>query len=171
MTIQDWGAIGELVGAFAVVASLLYLAVQVRHARVAATDESRHNRVAGVRDTVTLLIKDAQLRHAFVKTAGPGYDAMLKAVSDSCDVSIDEACLLAWWNANYVWTHWAQFRSLTTAEDTRELENIVAAWYTTPVMAVLIEDPVFRSSFDPEFIQWVDETLEKSGSRMPTTLD
>ena len=31
MTIQDWGAIGEIVGALAVVASLIYLAMQVRH--------------------------------------------------------------------------------------------------------------------------------------------
>jgi hypothetical protein len=30
MTIQDWGAFGEIVGAVAVVASLVYLAVQIR---------------------------------------------------------------------------------------------------------------------------------------------
>ena len=30
MSIQDWGAIGEIVGAIAVVASLIYLAVQIR---------------------------------------------------------------------------------------------------------------------------------------------
>lgn len=30
MTIQDWGAIGEIVGALAVVASLIYLAAQIR---------------------------------------------------------------------------------------------------------------------------------------------
>ena len=30
MTIQDWGAIGEIVGALAVVASLIYLAMQIR---------------------------------------------------------------------------------------------------------------------------------------------
>ena len=30
MTIQDWGSIGEVVGAFAVIVSLLYLAIQVR---------------------------------------------------------------------------------------------------------------------------------------------
>ena len=30
MTIQDWGAIGEIVGAIAVVASLIYLAIQIR---------------------------------------------------------------------------------------------------------------------------------------------
>ena len=30
MSIQDWGAIGEIIGALAVVASLIYLAVQIR---------------------------------------------------------------------------------------------------------------------------------------------
>lgn len=30
MSIQDWGAIGEIIGAIAVVASLIYLAVQIR---------------------------------------------------------------------------------------------------------------------------------------------
>lgn len=31
MTIQDWGAIGEIVGAVAVVVTLLYLSLQLRH--------------------------------------------------------------------------------------------------------------------------------------------
>jgi len=31
MTLQDWGAIGELLGGIAVVASVLYLAIQIRH--------------------------------------------------------------------------------------------------------------------------------------------
>ena len=31
MSIQDWGAIGEIVGAIAVVVTLLYLSVQIRH--------------------------------------------------------------------------------------------------------------------------------------------
>jgi hypothetical protein len=30
MTIQDWGALGEIIGAIAVVASLVYLAIQIR---------------------------------------------------------------------------------------------------------------------------------------------
>jgi len=30
MTIQDWGAIGELVGGVAVIVTLIYLALQVR---------------------------------------------------------------------------------------------------------------------------------------------
>ena len=30
MTMQDWGAVGEIIGAIAVVASLIYLAIQIR---------------------------------------------------------------------------------------------------------------------------------------------
>lgn len=39
MTIQDWGAIGEIVGAIAVVASLVYLAAQIRQ----NTQQIRHS--------------------------------------------------------------------------------------------------------------------------------
>ena len=31
MTLQDWGAVGELVGGIAVVVTLIYLALQIRH--------------------------------------------------------------------------------------------------------------------------------------------
>ena len=34
MTLQEWGALGELVGGVAVIATLLYLAVQTRQSRV-----------------------------------------------------------------------------------------------------------------------------------------
>ncbi len=30
MTIQDWGAIGEIIGAIATIATLIYLATQIR---------------------------------------------------------------------------------------------------------------------------------------------
>ena len=47
MTIQEWGAIGEVIGGVAVVASLLYLGLQVRQstqqARVRATNEALSN--------------------------------------------------------------------------------------------------------------------------------
>jgi hypothetical protein len=38
MTIQDWGAIGEIIGALGVIASLLYLAVQIRQNSKIATN-------------------------------------------------------------------------------------------------------------------------------------
>ena len=40
MTIAEWGAIGELLGAIGVIASLLYLSVQVRYAKQASAREA-----------------------------------------------------------------------------------------------------------------------------------
>ena len=40
MSIQDWGAVGELIGSLAVLISLVYLAVQVRHVRKQARLDS-----------------------------------------------------------------------------------------------------------------------------------
>ena len=42
------GAIGEIVGAVAVVLTLAYLAIQVRHAKEAAADTNRLERSQGV---------------------------------------------------------------------------------------------------------------------------
>ena len=50
MTIQDWGAIGELLSAVAVVVTLGYLATQIRYARLTASDASRQARASGVRE-------------------------------------------------------------------------------------------------------------------------
>ena len=44
------GALGEIVGALAVVLTLAYLAIQVRHAKEAAADTNRLERSKGVRD-------------------------------------------------------------------------------------------------------------------------
>jgi hypothetical protein len=41
VTIQDYGSIGEIVGAVATVATLAYLAVQIRRSNIIATIESR----------------------------------------------------------------------------------------------------------------------------------
>ena len=42
------GAIGEILGAIAVVATLFYLAVQIRYARIATVDRNRESRVNGI---------------------------------------------------------------------------------------------------------------------------
>ncbi|MDA1372383.1 MAG: hypothetical protein O2971_16680 [Proteobacteria bacterium] len=44
------GAIGEILGAFAVVATLVYLATQIRYAKEAASDANRIARATGVRE-------------------------------------------------------------------------------------------------------------------------
>ena len=67
VTIQGWGAIGEVVGAVAVVATLAYLATQIRYARLAASDTSRENRAQGVRDMMITTINNPAFRDAWRK--------------------------------------------------------------------------------------------------------
>ena len=43
MTLQDWGAVGELVSAAAVVATLIYLSVQIRQSTVLAKAQHAHD--------------------------------------------------------------------------------------------------------------------------------
>jgi uncharacterized membrane protein YccF (DUF307 family) len=41
MTIQEWGAVGELISAIAILITLVYLAVQIKQARFATIDQNR----------------------------------------------------------------------------------------------------------------------------------
>jgi hypothetical protein len=50
MTIQDWGSAGELIGAIATVATLAYLAVQLRINTQIAKTSALQSMLAGGRD-------------------------------------------------------------------------------------------------------------------------
>ena len=56
------GAVGEILGAFAVVATLVYLASQVRYEKTAAADANRLERAAGVRDLLLEMTRNDKLR-------------------------------------------------------------------------------------------------------------
>ncbi len=43
MTIQDWGAVGEILGAIGVIITLAYLATQIRHSRNAIVSQNIHS--------------------------------------------------------------------------------------------------------------------------------
>ena len=61
MTIQDWGSIGELIAAIATVATLIYLAAQIRQ-NSKHTDATTEDAVASRFNDVNLLIaSDPQL--------------------------------------------------------------------------------------------------------------
>ena len=67
MGIQDWGAVGEIVGAIAVILTLGYLASQIRYARLAAGDASRQGRANGVREMLLATVTSADYRRAWSK--------------------------------------------------------------------------------------------------------
>ena len=50
MTLQDWGAVSQIVGTVAILVTLIYLASQVKYARLTVIDANRTNRVEGIRE-------------------------------------------------------------------------------------------------------------------------
>ncbi|MGI9568416.1 MAG: hypothetical protein ACR2PH_01450, partial [Desulfobulbia bacterium] len=69
MNWETISAILEAVGVIAVVISLLYLALQIRFARLAAADTSRTARSIGVRDIDLNMVNNAGLRENWLKSS------------------------------------------------------------------------------------------------------
>jgi hypothetical protein len=164
MTIQDWGAIGEVVGALAVVVTLVYLASQVRYARLAAADASRQGRADGVRELLLTVVNNPDFRQAWRK-AGPLAEPNLRALANRLgpEVTVDEADMI--WHGVCAWAylHWAQWRAMKTEHDARELESLIAGFYSRPPMSVVWrDDELLRSLVDPDFVRWVDGILARS---------
>jgi hypothetical protein len=159
VTIQDWGAVGEIVGAVAILVTLIYLATQVKYARLTTTDFNRNSRVEGIRQINGALIQNDNARVAWFKSVGPMNHQLNSEIADTLDLSFDDAVLVVLQGTNWCFTHWAQYRSLKNPEDTKELQNIIQAFYSENPMKALIVHPLFQGYFDSEFIEWVDQIL------------
>ncbi len=159
MTIQDWGAIGELISGIAILVTLIYLAVQVKYARVSATDATRANRVTGIHHINNRISENQELQRAWLKSAGPAYTQMYEELSVELGLSIDEAMLVGTSGCDWMFVHWAQFRSAKTKEDQTELRNIIAVWYSENPMKALFSHASFRAFFDNDFLEFVDDIV------------
>ena len=83
------GAVGEILGALAVVGTLAYLATQVRYAKATATDSNRLERASGVREMVIELAKNDSLRSAWI--TGAGLDDYFEEYASKFDIPRDDA--------------------------------------------------------------------------------
>ena len=161
MTIQDLGSIGELISAIAILVTLAYLAIQVKYAKMATVDRNRDSRVNGIIEINNRLANNPEIRKAFDKTTGEDWKDMLRVFASAWGVSEEEASAVFWTQADFIWLHWAQFRSTKSIEDQKELENIVGFWYSAPPMSTMLANDTFRAIFDPDFMSWVDTVLSK----------
>jgi hypothetical protein len=159
MSIQDWGAIGEILGAAAILVTLIYLANQIKYARLTAMDTNRTSRVVGIRDLNGKLVSDAAVRSAWNKALGPASRQLHTDIAATLDLSFDEASIVILQGCNWGYTHWGQYRSMKTPEDEAELRNIIKVWYGENPMRALISHPNFRSFFDADFVTFVDEII------------
>lgn len=61
MTLQAWGAIGELVGGVAVIATLVFLAIQIREYRLGMSSATFHSTMQGSNQLNAMLGADPSL--------------------------------------------------------------------------------------------------------------
>ena len=152
------GAIGEILGAFAVVITLLYLALQIRYAKTATNDATRLNRVSGIQNAIVAMCTDDELRTSVNKALNSAeYHVQLaqKLGIEKIDAERVEMYAVYWF-----WTHWGQYASSTSDKDVQELRNLIHTFYRTTYMQVCWEtSPSAKPIMDPKFVDFVDSIL------------
>ena len=152
------GALGEIVGALAVVLTLAYLAIQVRHAKEAAADTNRLERSKGVRDMMLASAADSGLRENLTK--GLQLSDYYNEIASNLNMSSDEAASFDWAMLYWFWLHWGQYASTNKESDVEELRNVISGFYRNPGVRVCWEkSPWARPVLEKDFVNFVDEIL------------
>ena len=138
------GALGEIVGALAVVLTLAYLAIQVRHAKEAAADTNRLERSKGVRDMMLASAADSGLRENLTK--GLQLSDYYNEIASNLNMSSDEAASFDWAMLYWFWLHWGQYASTTKESDV----GVRVCWEKSPWARPVLEK---------DFVNFVDEIL------------
>ena len=155
------GAIGELVGAAAVIVTLIYLASQVRYARNATLDQNRLTRSSAIREIILATANNDSLRVAQMKNWGleSYYDSLaIEFGTDPVEASRNE-----WANAVYFWMYWGQWASSHEKNDLAELEHVIVKLFSLPgVRHTWDVSPLGKVFMDEDFVLFVDSVLERN---------
>jgi hypothetical protein len=161
----DWdaiGAIGEILGAAAVVATLVYLAIQVRYAKNAAADVNRLSRAVGIREMLAQQMTDSELSDAWIRAEGSVGN--YQALADKLGLNEREALKVGWHCQSWWWLHWGQWASITTENDLGELKHLISEFYSVPPMSIVWTESKDVRLLDSRFIAFVNNAvLEKQG--------
>ena len=154
------GALGEIIGALAVIFTLIYVAAQVKHARDSLADQNRLERTRGVKDMAILVCANDELRYDQIRNWG--LTDYYEALGEKEGISAERASGVDWANSYYFWMYWGQYSSSLSTEDLRELENVIGGLLRTPGMRYSWEtSPMNRPLLEPKFVKFVDGILEK----------
>lgn len=145
------GAIGEAVGAAAVVASLLYLALQVRGSIRASAVEAKLESARLLNDFIDQLILNPELNELFMRGVED-----LAALSKEEYYRFSNMSLKAFWFFSAA--HF-QFRMGTLAEDEfHESRSVMRYWLRRPGCRAWW-DKLGRDSMSPAFRDFVDSEI------------
>ena len=160
------GAVGEILGAIAVVLTLGYLARQVHFARETAADTNRLNRANGVTEMLLAGVTNSELLSSVAKSHA--HTLYHKAYAEEFDLDPDEAGRSDWYHCYFFWLHWGQYSSSTTPQDLAEITNIVTGWYQIPAVRYSWDhSPFAKPSLDPTFVDFVEDVLSNAAKPPP----
>lgn len=163
MTIQDWGAIGELIGAIAVVASLVYLAIQIRQNTQQVSHTLEASRLAAFERNIEsgnrirdLMIRDPDLAELFLRGV-QDFDGLESTEKFRFDLLLRNI---------FSATQGAYIRLLRVGANAPELES------TAIVIDMLLGNPGVRqwlekarTDWRTEFREFIRERLDRVESR------
>ena len=159
MSIQDWGAIGEIIGALAVVASLIYLAVQIRQntrqislSLEAAKLDAFERTVQSSNHAREILITNPEITELFLKGLRD-YSTLPTTDKFRCNMLFRN--VLSAYQGGYV-------RQLAMGADSEQLEGTVSGLMT------LLKNPGVRqwlgdveTDWRPEFSKVIADCMAK----------
>ena len=147
------GAIGEALGAAGVIASLLYLAAQVRAGRRASAVEAKLESTRLLNDFIDLLIKSPELNTLIIKGI-----ADIDSLSEEEYLSFSNMLFKGFW---YFSAGHFQYRMGTLDDsDWHEVRAVMRYWLRGPGCQTWWEK-IGRSMLGPEFVKFIDSEIER----------
>ncbi|MGD8359498.1 MAG: hypothetical protein PVJ33_18005 [Lysobacterales bacterium] len=157
MTIQDWGALGDLIGAVAVVASLIYLAIQIRQ----NTQQIERSVEAAKREALERNIESSNRIRELLILNSEVTDLFLKGLGAREELAGSEKFRFAMLMSNtFSAFQGAYLRTLTTGSDPLEFRG------TARLIDSILDNPGARAWLEsnepdwrPEFQRFIEERL------------
>ncbi len=151
LTIQDLGALGEFLGSIAVLATLIYLALQTRQNTMAIAAQLDAARITSVQDLVLAPCKSSELQ-----------ETLTQRMLDSR--SIEEDRFTFYWRAcmlNWQWQIQQARRGILPTFNEAGLGRMIAGLFN---MYRGFGDTweELRPILLPEFVEWVEEQRAKA---------
>ena len=145
------GAVGEIIGAVAVVATLGYLARQMRQANLHAKSQARQRMIEQTQDELYQIVSDPSIHELFVRDGNLDADEQIKLNA-----------YLASFLRQREW-EWFQYRDGILDKDAFESYYSVIPLLLGTARTRRWWERIGKSGFNESFVHEVDELLSSSG--------
>ena len=162
MSIMELGALGEFVGSIGVIATLIYLAIQVRQTKNLALNAAVERRSEATRDLFLGAAASDGLTTALAKAdtalegqVSPSIEALIQE-----GLSREEALRVFWFNASMGRHYQSTFRAELPTIERREFDQRIVNYFRTPTGRFFWT--YSRQNFAGDFAEYVEGLLERS---------